>query len=100
MSSYKDLGKDVIKSMDDIKKLRDCLKSFRDIPLKKGLREKNVLDDDIVKNVSNAREQATALDNVLESIMDGVRSISTDSKNSRFMSKSACQRVVNKFLGQ
>lgn len=99
MASYKDLGQDVVKSMDDMKKLRESLKSLRDmtVKLKKGLREKKLLEGDIVKDISSAREQATALDNTIEAIMDSVRSIKMDG-NSRFMNKSASQRVIANFL--
>lgn len=91
-----DLGKDVKKSMETLKKVREALKTLRDMPLKKGLREKKVMEEGIVKKIDSAREQATSLDNIIESIMDGVRSIRTDG-DSRF-SKAASQRVVKGFL--
>lgn len=93
MPKSKGLGEEVTRSMETMKKLRDCLKSFLSMPLKNGLRRKKFLDDDMTKSINSAREKVTALDNEIESIMDAIRGIKTN-KNSRFASR----RVIQKFL--
>lgn len=93
MPKGKELGEEVTRSMETLRKLRDCLKSFLAIPLKNGLRRKGLLDADMIKSINMAREKVTALDNEVESIMDTIRGIKTD-KNSRFASR----RVIQKFI--
>jgi len=92
MSAKKGLGRDINKSLETMEELSSSLKAFAHMPLKKGLMSNKISDDDLVKKINDASEQAFALLNKVDDLrhrMSGVK----PPKNSRFAHK-----VVERFL--
>ena len=92
MAAKKGLGRDINKSVEIMEELVGSLKEFAHMPLKKGLMSNKISDDDLVKKINEASEQAFGLLNKVEDLkhrMSGVK----PAKNSRF-----AHRVVAKFL--
>jgi len=92
MTAKKGLGRDITKSLEIMEELASNLKIFAHMPLKKGLVSNKISDDDLLKKINEASEEAFALLNKVDDLrhrMSGVK----PPKNSRF-----ARNVVSKFL--
>jgi hypothetical protein len=88
----KGLGRDIEKSLEVMEELEANLKEFAHMPIKKGLMSNKISDEDLVKKINEASEEAFGLLNKVQDLkhrMSGVR----PPKNSRFAHK-----VVARFL--
>ena len=92
MSKKNGLGKDVVKSMEIMDQLSECLRNFTSMPLKRGLKSNKIEDEKLVKVIDEASEKAMSLKNSIENIENQVKSAKPIA-NSRFAS-----RVVKRFL--
>jgi hypothetical protein len=88
----KGLGRDITKSLEVMDKLVASLKDFAHMPLKKGLMANKISDEDLVKKVNEASEEAFGLLNKVEDLKHRLGGVKP-AKNSRFAHK-----VVANFL--
>jgi hypothetical protein len=92
MSTKRGLGRDINKSIEIMEDLEGSLKSFAHMPLKKGLMSNKISDDDLIKKVNDASEQAFGLLNKVEDLKHRLSGVKP-AKNSRF-----ARNVVSRFL--
>lgn len=93
MPKRKGLGRDVNKSLEIMEDLYGSLKSFCDMPLKKGLSSNKVDNPDLNKTIQESKAKAFELRELVDDLKNHVKKIKVDDKNSRFASK-----VVANFL--
>jgi hypothetical protein len=93
MSKKKGLGQDVEKSLAIIEDLIKALTTFYNRPIKRGLKSNGTYDDDLAKQVTEAKKKASELHLVLDDLPDMIKGAKPKS-SSRF----ACHRVISKFL--
>jgi hypothetical protein len=93
MSKKKGLGKDIIKSVDVMDNLLLCLTSFHDIPVKRGLKSNEMLEDDISKAIDITMNKAFELKTLVSNLKDQIEGAKPKA-SARF----AGQRVISKFL--
>jgi hypothetical protein len=94
MPKKKGLGRDVEKSIEVMDNLVACLKEFAHMPLKKGLSSNRVADEQLVKMINKASEDAFILKNAVDDLKDKIRGVKIN-LNSRFATK-----VVQNFLNK
>ena len=93
MSKKKGLGRDVNKSLTIIDSLLQSLKTFIDMPLKKGLSSNKVVDNGLNKIINESLIEAFSLINKVEDLKGAIKSIKLQQGNSRF-----ANRVISRFL--
>ena len=101
MSQKKGLGQYVNRSIEVMGDLKDCLKKFDGIPLKRGLKENKAFDEDAQKLLADASEKAHALSLAVDKVQDLVEAIeSSTGRDTRFESRkaSAARRVVQRYI--
>jgi hypothetical protein len=94
MPKQKGLGRDVNKSLEVMDNLTACLKEFAHMPLKKGLSSNRVADEQLIKMINKASEDAYILKNAVDDLKEKIRGVKIN-LNSRF-----ANRVVQNFLNK
>lgn len=101
MPKMKGLGQNIYKSIDKMDDLLVVLDKFSKAPMKQGLKDNKIEDNDpLYKMVNEAKEKSVILTNLIEDLKDSMKSIKRPS-DSRFglgpMRRKA-SNVVLKFL--